>query len=88
MQSRITSRGKLKNIQWKAQGRPAWWAYAGRADEANRLKIAVLRGDERLDCVVDVPPGTQVTVGVGHHIETLATLPVEVSEEYLARGGV
>ena len=61
MKSRIVSRGKQSNSGYHRTGKPNWWARVG--DEF--LKIEWTRGDKRLDCVVDLPPGTKVEIGCG-----------------------
>ena len=55
----------MSNTSYHQNGKPCWWARVGSGDSARFLSIPRVRGDEHLDCEVDVPPGTTVYIGAG-----------------------
>jgi hypothetical protein len=63
--SRLQSTRRQSNTGWHATGQPYWWARADGPSGAEFLEIPRTRGDHDLDCVVDVLPGTLVTIGAG-----------------------
>lgn len=82
MQSRLKATDKMSNTGYHSNGKPTWWARIGSGKDAKFLDIPYTRGDEYLDCVVDVPPGTSVQCGAGKGThktvrETVVTTPIE-----------
>ncbi len=82
--SLLKSTTKMSNTGYHANGKPNWWARVGKGDDATWLEIPRTRGDAALECVVAVPPGTEVHIGAGkgsHKTvrETVVTAPVEVT---------
>lgn len=65
MKSRIKTKYCMTNTGYHSNGKPTWWARVGKGDGATFLEIPDVRGDYRLDCIVDVPPGTTVHCGAG-----------------------
>lgn len=65
IKSRLQSSTKMSNTGYHQNGRPTWWARVGGGTGARFLEIEWTRGDTYLDCVVDVPPGTEVYIGAG-----------------------
>ena len=66
MTVRLHSDSRMSNRQFHLAGKPKWWARIGSGDTARFLSLPDVRGDEALDCEVDVPDGTrQVAFGVG-----------------------
>ena len=63
--SRLTTSDRMSNTGYHQNGKPNWWARVGSGDSARFLPIPRVRGDEILDCEVDVPPGTTVYCGAG-----------------------
>jgi hypothetical protein len=63
--SRLQSTDRMSNTGYHANGKPSWWARIGTGDDARFLQIPSVRGDRQLDCVVDVPSGTEVHIGAG-----------------------
>lgn len=63
--SRLKSTDRMSNKGYHANGRPTWWARIGSGDSAKFLDIPRVRGDEYLNVIVDVPPGTRVYCGAG-----------------------
>jgi hypothetical protein len=55
----------MSNTGYHANGKPNWWARIGSGEGASFLSIPRVRGDENLDVVVDVGPGTVVFCGAG-----------------------
>ena len=60
-QSRLKTTDRMSNTGYHANGKPTWWARVG----SEFIKVAYTRGDSYLDCVVDIPPGTEVFCGAG-----------------------
>lgn len=82
MKSRLKTTQRMSNTGFHANGKPRWWARTGGGDDATWITIPYVRGDDYLDCVVDVPPGTTVHCGAGNGHrktvrETVVTTPVE-----------
>lgn len=65
MSSRIITNSRMSNTGYHQNGKPNWWARIGSGADARFLNIPRVRGDEILDCVVDVPVGTTVYCGAG-----------------------
>jgi hypothetical protein len=65
MSSRLQSTDRMSNTGYHANGKPNWWARVGSGNTAQFLTIPSIRGDSRLDCIVDVPPGTTIFIGAG-----------------------
>lgn len=66
MSSKLSSNGeRMSNAGYHANGKPVWWARVGQGDNARFLEIPHIRGDQSLECVVDVEPGTTVHIGAG-----------------------
>jgi len=65
MASRIKSSDRMSNSGYHRSGKPCWWARIGSGKAAQWLKLGQVRGDQYLDVIVDVEPGTVVHVGVG-----------------------
>jgi len=63
--SALKSSGRMSNTGYHQNGKPTWWARVGSGKDVAFLRVPWTRGDERLDCVVDVPPGTTVHIGAG-----------------------
>lgn len=63
--SRIVSSKRQSNSGFHRSGQPKWWARTGEGATARFLNLEKTRGDRHLDCEVDVPVGTEVTIGVG-----------------------
>ncbi len=63
--SRIITSNRMSNTGYHQNGKPTWWARIGSGDSVQWVSIPRVRGDERLDCVVDLPVGTQVFCGAG-----------------------
>jgi len=66
MKVRIVSSERQSNSGWHRSGKPEWWARIG---PGRFLPIPRgLRGDDRLNVVVDVPDGVEtVAIGVGRN---------------------
>jgi len=82
MQSRLKTTDRMSNKGYHANGKPTWWARVGAGGDAKFLQIPWTRGDDYLDCIVDVPPGTEVYCGAGkgsHKTvrQTVVTVAVE-----------
>lgn len=65
MKSRLKSTSSMSNTGYHQNGKPHWWARIGQGDDASFLPIPKVRGDNNLDVIVDVPPGTTVHIGAG-----------------------
>jgi hypothetical protein len=83
MPSQLTTTDRMSNTGYHANGKPNWWARVGSGESARFLDIPRTRGDHRLDCEVDVPPGTKVYCGAGkgnHKTvrQTVTTTAIEV----------
>jgi hypothetical protein len=65
MSSKLRSTTSMSNTGFHANGKPNWWARTGQGTDAQFLTIPRVRGDQNLDCTVDVPPGTTVFIGAG-----------------------
>lgn len=65
MTSRIITSACMSNTGFHANGKPNWWARVGSGASTRFLEIPTVRGDKILDCVVDLPPGTEVHCGAG-----------------------
>lgn len=65
MPSRLKSTNRMSNTGYHANGKPNWWARIGSGNDAKFIEIPRVRGDEYLDCVVDLPAGTTVFIGAG-----------------------
>lgn len=65
MKSKLTTRGRMSNTGYHANGKPTWWARVGQGSDAKFVEIPWTRGDSVLDCVVDLEPGTTVFCGAG-----------------------
>ena len=65
MSSHLVTTSRMSNTGFHANGKPNWWARIGSGDSARFLSIPRVRGDEVLDVVVDVEPGTEVFCGAG-----------------------
>jgi hypothetical protein len=75
----------MSNTGYHVNGKPCWWARVGSGDGARFLTIPRVRGDQMLSCVVDVEPGTVVSIGAGkgsHKTirETVITTEIETNE--------
>lgn len=55
----------MSNTGYHQNGKPNWWARVGQGSDAEFLVIPKVRGDNELDVVVNVPPGTTVHIGAG-----------------------
>lgn len=82
MTSRLKTRDRMSNTGYHRNGKPTWWARVGSGDDATFVRIPWTRGDDYLDCVVDLPPGTTVFCGAGKGSrktvrETVVTTAVE-----------
>jgi hypothetical protein len=85
----IKSRSKMSNSAYHRTGKPTWWAGYKVDGKMTFVKIAYLRGDAQLDCVVEVPDNvTEIFIGAGKsgagkscdpYRETIA-VPVETVE--------
>jgi len=64
-QSRLKSTTSMSNTGYHQNGKPNWWARIGQGDDAEFLQIPWARGDQALDCIVNVPPDTTVYIGAG-----------------------
>ena len=85
MTSKLESAGRMSNTGYHQNGKPCWWARIGSGDGARFLTIPRVRGDQMLSCVVDVEPGTVVSIGAGkgpHKTirETVITTAVKADE--------
>lgn len=65
MSSRLRSTERMSNTGYHQNLRPNWWARVGSGASSRFLDIPRVRGDEYLDVVVDVLPGTTVYIGAG-----------------------
>lgn len=77
-QSRLTTTSRMSNTGYHSNGKPTWWARVG----SDFIKVAYTRGDAILDCVVDLPPGTEVHCGAGKGThktvrQTVVTVAIE-----------
>ncbi len=83
MASLLKSNGRMSNTGYHANGKPNWWARIGSGDSARFLQIPRVRGDNHLECEVDVPSGTTVYIGVGKgsHKTIRETVTTEVIAE-------
>lgn len=84
MSSRLRTTDRMSNTGYHHNGKPNWWARIGTGSDARFLPIPKVRGDETLDVVVDVPPGTTVHCGSGRGSyktvrQTVVTVPVEAT---------
>jgi hypothetical protein len=62
----IKSRSKMSNSAYHRTGKPTWWAGYKVDGKMTFVKIAYLRGDAQLDCVVEVPDNvTEIFIGAG-----------------------
>ncbi len=82
MKSRIVTKNRMSNTGYHQNGKPNWWARIGSGNSVQWVTIPRVRGDEPLDCIVDVPPGTTVCCGAGKGSyktvrETIVTVAVE-----------
>lgn len=59
--SRLRTSKRMSNTGYHQNGKPRWWART----EDGWLNIPFTRGDEYLDCAVDLAPGTEVRCGAG-----------------------
>lgn len=60
----------MSKQQYRATGQPAWWARIGSGEDAEYLRLPLVRGDQYLDVTVDVPRGTrEITIGCGPNNE-------------------
>lgn len=66
MASRIKTTQRMSNTSYHANGNPNWWVRVGSGPTAQFLQIDKARGDDYLDCVVDLPVGTVVYCGTGN----------------------
>jgi len=81
MNSRIVTESRMSNTGYHLNSKPFWWARVGKGSGAYFIEIPRVRGDEILDCIVDLPPGTTVFCGAGRGQsktvrETVVTLPI------------
>lgn len=65
MKSRIRTSNRMSNTGYHQNGKPNWWARIGNGDNAQWVSIPRVRGDDILDCLVDLPVGTTVFCGAG-----------------------
>jgi hypothetical protein len=66
MKSRLQSDDRMSNTGYHQNGEPNWWAMVeGKGSPPQWIDIPKTRGDKRLNCVVDLPPGTKVYCGAG-----------------------
>lgn len=66
MKVRIKSSERQSNSGWHRSGKPEWWARIGPGQFLPLPRG--LRGDDRLNVVVEVPDGvTTVAIGVGRN---------------------
>ena len=63
--SRLTTTCQMSNTGYHQNGKPNWWARVGSGETVKWIDIPKTRGDEKLDCVVDLPAGTKVFCGAG-----------------------
>lgn len=63
--SKLTTTTRMSNTGYHQNGKPNWWARVGQGESVKFLIIPKTRGDEYLDCEVDVPTGTTVYCGAG-----------------------
>lgn len=63
--SRLRSTDRMSNRQYHRNRQPRWWARIGSGDAAEWVEIGTIRGDQALDVVVPLPPGTSVHIGCG-----------------------
>lgn len=80
--SRLATKSRMSNTGYHQNHKPNWWARIGTGSNVQWLNIPRVRGDELLDCIVDVPPGTEIVCGAGkgsHKTvrETVVTVTVE-----------
>lgn len=75
----------MSNTGYHANGKPNWWARIGSGVSATFVEIERVRGDRKLDVIVELPPGTVVSIGAGRGshrairetVTTVAVLPSE-----------
>lgn len=65
MPSRLKTTDRMSNTGYHQNGKPTWWARVDTDDGAQFVKIPFTRGDNYLDAIVDLPPGTEVHCGAG-----------------------
>lgn len=63
--SHIRTTDCMSNTGYHENGKPNWWARVGSDTNAQFLQIPPTRGDQFLDCEVDLPVGTTVYCGAG-----------------------
>ncbi len=63
--SKIIATKRMSNTGYHENGKPVWWARTGSGSNATFLNIPKVRGDELLECEVDIPAGTEVFIGAG-----------------------
>lgn len=70
--AKLRTTARMSNTGYHANGKPNWWARVGAGESARFLQIPRVRGDQILECEVDVPPGTTVCCGAGKgHYKTV-----------------
>ena len=72
----------MSNTGYHQNGKPTWWARVGQGDDACFVTIPYTRGDQPLECEVELEPGTVVHIGAGKGSHktirlTVTTTPVE-----------
>jgi hypothetical protein len=63
--SRLRTTDRMSNSGYHANSKPNWWARVGSGDKIAWVSIPTVRGDQYLDCEVDLPTGTRVFCGAG-----------------------
>lgn len=83
MRSRVVSSNKQSNTSYHRTGGMNWWARIGAGENARFLTIPKTRGDQLLDCEVDLEPGTHITIGVGRGVATRRIIREDVVTQNL-----
>jgi hypothetical protein len=63
--SKLKTTDRMSNTGFNLNGRPNWWARVGTGNAAKWVSIPYTRGDDYLECEVDLPVGTEVFCGAG-----------------------
>lgn len=63
--STLKTSDRMSNTGYHQNGKPTWWAYCKTESGNEFIDIPYTRGDEYLECVVDLPAGTTVYCGAG-----------------------
>lgn len=79
-QSRLRANARLDNYSYYLVNRPNWWASLDAEDSDGdfRLDIPPTRADRPLDCVVNVPAGTTVYLGLDRSDRIVPAITSEI----------